>query len=125
MKWHEPIGARIVPANFGPMKGFNAHARIEGSCGDSMEFWLEVEAGSIRRATFTTDGCDTSMACGSVVAHVGEGKGPEALRTLRPMDILELLGAPDDEEAHHCADLALRTVLQALEQPVFTGGSAR
>jgi hypothetical protein len=45
------------------MRGFNAHARIEGECGDTMEFWME--AGTVRRASFTTDGSPTSVACGS------------------------------------------------------------
>jgi len=64
MTWLEPIGARIVPANFGPMRACTTHARIEGSCGDTMEFWLTLEGAVVTRASFTTDGCQTSVACG-------------------------------------------------------------
>ncbi len=116
MKWLEPIGARVTPVNFGPMRGFNAHARIEGTCGDTMEFWLDLEGETVKRATFTTDGCDTSMACGCVAAQLSHGKGIAEMKHVRPIDVLEILGQPDNEEAHHCADLALRTMEQALKE---------
>ena len=115
MNWLEPIGARIVPANYGPMRGFNAHARIEGTCGDTMEYWLELEGETIQRASFTTDGCETSVACGGMAAHLSHGKDLEAMKCMTPIDVLAALGQADNEEAHHCADLALRTVQQALD----------
>lgn len=130
MHWLEPIGARVIPANFGPMRGFNAHARLEGSCGDSMEFWLDLEGVTIRRASFTTDGCDTSVACGCVAAQMNQGKEIAEVKRVRPIDVLALLGQPDNEEAHHCADLALRTMEQALDDyeralhPAEEAGSA-
>lgn len=114
MNWLEPIGARVMPANFGPMRGFNAHARIEGACGDTMEFWLRLEGETVAQASFTTDGCDTSVACGCVAAQMSHGKEIATMKRVRPIDVLELLEQPDNEEAHHCADLALRTMEQAL-----------
>ena len=30
---------RVLPANFGPLKGANAAARITGPCGEIMGFW--------------------------------------------------------------------------------------
>ena len=39
--------ARVLPANFGPLKGANGNARITGPCGDTMEFWVRVEEGRI------------------------------------------------------------------------------
>ena len=36
------------------------------------------------------------------------------MRAVRPIDVLEAVGQPDNAEAHHCADLALRTLAQAL-----------
>lgn len=116
VKWLEPIGARIVPANFGPLKAFNAHARIAGDCGDTMEFWLELDDETIQRASYTSDGCETSVACGSVAAHLSQGKAIGELQGLRPLDILETMEQSDNEEAHHCADLALRTLAKALKE---------
>jgi Mrp family chromosome partitioning ATPase len=45
---------------------------------------------------------------------MNEGKELAAVKRVRPIDVLEILGQPDNEEAHHCADLALRTMEQAL-----------
>lgn len=114
MNWLEPIGARIVPANFGPMRVFHAQARIEGTCGDTMEYWLELEGETVLRASYTTDGCENSVASGSAAAHLCEGKSIADIRRMRPIDVLEFLGQSDNEETHHCADLALRTLEQAL-----------
>lgn len=114
MNWLEPIGARLVPANFGPLRDFNAHARIEGSCGDTMEVWVLMEDVKVLRASFTSDGCETSIASGSVATHMSQGKSLGEMRAVRPIDVLEALGQPDNEEAHHCADLALSTLAKAL-----------
>ena len=114
MTWLEAVGARIAPANFGPMRGCSTHARIEGSCGDTMEFWVRLEDVTVLKTTFTTDGCETSVACGSAAAHLSQGKSLGELRKLRPIEVLEVIGQGDNEEAHHCADLALRTLAKAL-----------
>lgn len=120
MAWIASVGARILPGNFGPLKGYHAHARIAGSCGDTMEFWAQMEEGRVRCATFTSDGCMTSVACGSAAAHLAQGLDPAAVRRLRPLDVLEALGiaeCEEGEEAHHCADLALATLVKALDGP--------
>jgi nitrogen fixation NifU-like protein len=65
---------RSVPANFGPLKGANANARITGPCGDTMEFWLMIHDDHIRRATFTTDGCGASIASGAMVARLADAE---------------------------------------------------
>lgn len=118
MSWLEPIGVRFVPANFGPMRGFNTHARIEGDCGDTMEFWLKVEGDVIKQVMYTSDGCETSVASGAVAANLAQDKTFEEIRRgLRPIDVLEKMGLGDDEsqEAHHCADLAIRTLQMAID----------
>ena len=43
------IPTRSLPMNFGPIKGANGNARITGPCGDTMEFWVDVESGALRR----------------------------------------------------------------------------
>ncbi|BDU77318.1 iron-sulfur cluster assembly scaffold protein [Mesoterricola sediminis] len=121
MVWIGAVGARIVPANFGPLRGHHAHARVEGSCGDTMEMWAVLDGPRIVRASFTSDGCETSVACGSAAAHLARGLVLDEVRRLRPLDVLEALGIADGEEAeeaHHCADLALTTLVRALQAPV-------
>ena len=110
----ETIGTRVLPANYGPLRGFNAHARIAEDDGDTMEFWLELEDGRVRRASFTTDGSKTSVTCGSLTARFSQGQTPDDLKRVTPGAVLEALGQPDNGEARHCVNLALRTLTRAL-----------
>ncbi|MBP8259939.1 MAG: P-loop NTPase [Verrucomicrobia bacterium] len=104
---------RQLPANFGPLKGAQAHARITGPCGDTMEFWLKLSGDRVTRATFTTDGCGASFACGSMVASMAEGSDLIAAGQITPGQALAALeGLPPDHQ--HCAVLAVNTLRAAL-----------
>ena len=60
------------PRNYGPLESFNGHARITGPCGDTMEFWISSRrTGRIDRIGFTTTGCGTSRAAGSMATELG------------------------------------------------------
>jgi nitrogen fixation NifU-like protein len=118
MKWLESVGARIVPGNFGPLQGFHAHARVEGGCGDTMEFWVALDGDRIIKASFTTDGCATSVACGSAAAAMSRGLSLLEANHIRPIDVLDALGVlntPEADEARHCAVLAVEALGEALE----------
>jgi len=104
---------RIVPANFGPLRGANGDARITGPCGDTMEFWVLVEEGRVKRATFTTDGCDNSMRCGSAAATLAEGKTLDAARAISQAAVLAAAGDVP-EQSRHCGLLAANTLKAAL-----------
>jgi nitrogen fixation NifU-like protein len=103
---------RIVPANFGPLRGANANARITGPCGDTMEFWLQIKDGRVERATFTTDGCDHSMRCGSAAAALANGKTLVEAAGISQADVLAAADIPDQSE--HCGLLAANTLKAAL-----------
>jgi MinD superfamily P-loop ATPase len=79
-----------------------------------MEVWLRLEGERVTQSTFITDGCATSMACGSAAAYLTQDKSPGEIQQLRPIDVLETLGDPNNTEAHHCTDLALTTFAKAL-----------
>lgn len=97
------------PRNHGPLKNFDGHARITGPCGDTMEFWLTASNGNIEQVSFITDGCGSSLACGSMATNLAEGKRIEDAAALRQHDILNALGGlPPDSE--HCALLAANTL---------------
>ena len=108
-------GERNLPANFGPMREADGHARITGPCGDTMEFWLRAEGNRIAQVMFTTDGCSASIACGSTAARLAEDADIEKISSLSPDDILEAL-APTrlPEEDQHCALLANHTLKSAI-----------
>jgi Mrp family chromosome partitioning ATPase len=97
------------PRNLGPLSNADGHARITGPCGDTMEFWVTVADGKITKASFTTDGCGPSLACGSITTVLAKGRPVEGAACLRQEDIVAALG--DLPEEHwHCALLAANTL---------------
>jgi len=106
---------RSLPAGFGPLKGANANARVTGPCGDTMEFWLLVREDRILRATFTTDGCGASIACGAAATRLAEGKTLEEVARLTPPQVEIAVGNLTDDHKH-CAVLALKALCGAVAQ---------
>jgi nitrogen fixation NifU-like protein len=104
---------RIVPANFGPLRGANGNARITGPCGDTMEFWVRVKDGRVEHTTFTTDGCDHSMRCGSAAAALANGKTLAEAAAVSQADVLVAAGDIPDH-SQHCGLLAANTLKAAL-----------
>jgi nitrogen fixation NifU-like protein len=105
------------PQNMGKTDDFNGHARITGPCGDTMEFWLKVQNGIIKNASFITDGCGPSIASGSMTTCLAKGKTIVEALQISQQDVLEALeGLPEDHE--HCALLAANTLKAACEDYV-------
>lgn len=105
-RWRNPIYR-------GRMDNPNAHARIKGTCGDTMEIFLKFEQGRVKDASFSTDGCASSTVCGSLAAEMAIGKDPEQLSKITGDTILKILGRfPKEDE--HCAFLAAETLHEAL-----------
>ncbi len=103
------------PRHHGPLLNFNGHGRITGPCGDTMEVWLQVEEGRIVDASFITDGCGSSLACGSVTATLAIGKTLAEAGALQQRTVLTVLGGlPRSDE--HCALLAVNTLHAACRQ---------
>lgn len=100
------------PQNFGALDDFNGHARITGPCGDTMEFWIHVENRWVHDLSFVTDGCGSSLACGSMAVVLAKGKALHEAAAISQQDILFALGGlPADLE--HCALLASNTLKAA------------
>lgn len=100
------------PRNMGSLSSFNGHAKITGPCGDTMEFWIMARDGKVEKASFTTDGCSYSQACGSIATTLAVGKSPEEASLMKQKDILDALGGLP-EEHEHCALLAENTLKEA------------
>ncbi|MFW6131840.1 MAG: iron-sulfur cluster assembly scaffold protein [Candidatus Aminicenantaceae bacterium] len=102
------------PRNFEKCDNADGYASVKGSCGDTMEMFVKVKNGKIEQCTFQTDGCGTTMACGSMVTEITKGKSfTEALALVNTEEILKRLGglpAPDV----HCAQLASGTLRRSL-----------
>ena len=107
----------LNPKNWGKPKDEDIsvwHA-YEGSCGDTMQFFLKIKEGIIEKANFITDGCGATVAAGSQTTIMVKGRTLEFAEKLRPIEVENALGGlPDDHK--HCAELAIRTLHRAIEK---------
>jgi len=102
------------PRNFKTLESPDGYARVKGVCGDTMEMFLRVKDEKIIECTFQTDGCGTTIVCGSVATELAIGKPfIEALGSVSAAEILRVLGGLPEESAH-CAQLAAETLRRAL-----------
>jgi len=103
----------LQPLYFGVMPNADGHARVKGTCGDTMEIFLRFEKDRVKAATFLTDGCGSSTVCGSFAAELAHGRNPDEIAEITGEMILGVLqGLP--EEDRHCAFLAAETLQEAL-----------
>ena len=102
------------PKNLGPIADADGHARITGPCGDTLEIWLKITSDKVTRAGFITDGCCSSIACGSMATELAIGKRTEKALSISQDDILKALGGLP-EESVHCALLASNTLKAAIK----------
>ena len=101
------------PKNLGIMAKNNAFSIIFGPCGDTMAVWLYIENNNITDIGFTTDGCMTSLAAGSMVTELAKGKKVDDAKQISQQDVLDALGGlPKENE--HCALLAANTLKEAI-----------
>ncbi|MFP4168592.1 MAG: iron-sulfur cluster assembly scaffold protein [Desulfonatronovibrionaceae bacterium] len=101
------------PTHFGAMDLADARARLTGSCGDSIEIFLQVEDNRVKKASFVSDGCGPSVVCGDLACELAEGKDPEDAASVTGGLILEKIGGLP-EENEHCAFLAAGTLQEAV-----------
>ncbi|MFX1365388.1 MAG: iron-sulfur cluster assembly scaffold protein [Promethearchaeota archaeon] len=105
------------PKNWGkpPEDEISTWHAYEGSCGDTMQFFLKIKEDIIKKANFITDGCGATVAAGSQITMMVEGKTLEFAEKLKPIDIDNALkGLPDDHK--HCAALVVTTLKRAIEK---------
>ena len=108
------IDHAMNPRNAGSILNADGFGHITRSCGDTMEIWLKVRDARITSASFWTNGCTPTIACGSMATQMLNGKNiPEAQR-ISQQDILQALGGlPKENE--HCALLVANTIKEAVK----------
>ena len=102
------------PRNLGSMDDFNGFSNVTGSCGDTMQVWLKINGETISDASFTTDGCGTTIASGSMITELAKGKSIKDARKINQKEVLNALGGLP-EESEHCALLAEYALKDALD----------
>jgi len=103
----------MEPQNLGRIEDPDCLASITGPCGDTMEFSLRIKDGWIEDIRFMTDGCGSSIACGSITTKIVLGRSLEYANNITAKDILDELGGLP-EENRHCAKLASDSLRKAI-----------
>jgi nitrogen fixation NifU-like protein len=101
------------PQNMGIMLEPDGYALVRGPCGDIMEMFLRVRDSRIEAAAFMTDGCGPTVACGSMLTRIVQGKSLEEAAAIEAADLIIVLDGLPPEHVH-CATLAVNTLQEAM-----------
>ncbi len=110
------------PQNMGVMLDSDGQALVCGPCGDTMEMFLrvkrvkreqQVQDSRIEAAAFMTDGCGPTVACGSVLTRMAQGKSLDEAAGIDAADLIIALDGLPPEHVH-CATLAVNTLREAM-----------
>ena len=102
------------PQNLGVMLDADRHALLLGPCGDTMEIFLQLQDFRIARASFMTDGCGPTVACGSMLTKMIQNLTLGEAAAIEAADLIIALDGLPPEHVH-CATLAVHTLQQAME----------
>jgi nitrogen fixation NifU-like protein len=102
------------PSNFGAIQNPDAVGMIKGPCGDTMKITMKIENNRVVDIRFLTDGCGTSIACGSMLTKMIHGKTFDEASAITSEDLNDALdGLPEDHV--HCTVLAVNTLRKAIK----------
>lgn len=94
----------------------DANATAEESnpvCGDRLRLSLLMREDRIEAARFLAYGCPPTLACGSVLTELVQGKTAAEARRLTRANLLDAIGGLPARK-HHAAALAIETLRSAL-----------
>jgi nitrogen fixation protein NifU and related proteins len=104
------------PRNAGDLASADAVAEISNPvCGDILRVSLQVRDGRVTEIRFKAKGCVPSMACGSALTELAQGKTVAEARKLRREDLIAAVGGLPPASSH-AAQLALDALSSALNQ---------
>ncbi len=103
------------PRNVGELANANAVAEENNPvCGDRLRLSLLVRNGRIEAVGFLAYGCPPTLACGSMLTELIQGKSVEEAMHLTRTDLLNALGGLPSRK-QHAAALAVETLRTAIE----------
>ncbi|MCD4846252.1 MAG: iron-sulfur cluster assembly scaffold protein [Methanosarcinales archaeon] len=102
------------PRNVGVINNADGVGKLTGTCGDTVQISIRVENSKITKSMFISDGCGTSIACGSMLTEMIKDKTIEEALMINSNDLLRSLdGLP--EEYVHCTVLAVNVLQAAID----------
>ena len=106
------------PRNVGELTDADSEARLEHPvCGDVMKLAIKVVDGHIVQVRYRTRGCVASIAAGSCLTEMIQGKSLNEAAAFQKEHLIEALGGLPNASMHasHLAIDALRQVLGRLK----------
>jgi|SRR5579859_3615019 len=104
------------PRNVGDLPSPDAEARLEHPvCGDIMTLAVKLAEGRIAQVRYRTRGCVASIAAGSCLTEMIQGKSPAEAASLQREHLLEALGGLPNASVH-ATHLAMDVLSQLLKK---------
>jgi nitrogen fixation NifU-like protein len=103
------------PRNMRALDDYDCYTYMSGICGDTVGIYIGLLGGRIERIGFVTNGCGPTIACGSALTCMAEGKTIREAKEITGGALIAHLGGLPVEHTH-CADLAVNTLRGALEK---------
>ncbi|HET8892460.1 MAG TPA: iron-sulfur cluster assembly scaffold protein [Candidatus Angelobacter sp.] len=104
------------PRNVGELPSPDAEARLEHPvCGDIMNLAVKVAGGRIDQVRYRTRGCVASIAAGSCLTELIQGKSLAEASALQREQLLEALGGLPNASVH-ATHLAIDVLAQVLKK---------
>lgn len=106
------------PRNLGDLSAPDAEARLEHPvCGDIMTMAVKLAEGRIEQVRYRTRGCVASIAAGSCLTEMIQGRSPAEAAALKHEQLLDALGGLPNASVHatHLAMDVLAELLKKLK----------
>ena len=89
------------PSNFSVIEKPDVIGEIKGPCGDIMKFTINIKYERIRNVRFWTDGCDATIACGSMLTKIIKEKCiKEMITDITEKELTNALDGLPEEHLH-------------------------
>lgn len=103
------------PRNVGVMEDADGYGKVDSPvCGDLMELYIKVEAGTVVDIKYRTFGCAAAIASSSMATEMIKGRSLEFAAQLTDETVAAQLGGLPETKVH-CSVLAASALHQALE----------
>jgi nitrogen fixation NifU-like protein len=103
------------PRNTGELPDANAVG--DGTnpvCGDRLRLSIRINNGRVEAARFLAYGCPPTLACGSALTELINGKTVAEVRSIARKDLIDAVGGLPARK-QHAAALAIETLRSAIE----------
>ena len=105
---------------WGDMERPSAHGKVQGLCGDTMEFFLKLDGVKITEVKCSSTGCGASAMCAIETAKIVYEKNLGEALCISPGDVIrKIRNIPDDHL--HCSILAVSTLYRAIADYLISG----